>query len=180
MRKAFTLLEVTLAMLVMAGGILAIVSLYSLGFREQNQSNEDVAASALADQVFGRLTMALSDTNISWVAFNDIKNSPSDGWEGYFDGNGNVISGTRSVAEAAFHEVMTHCGQSGVASGFPSMPADGCVTACGLVVTHKKDEPVVHLSFRAARRESLLISSPLYYMAIRFQGKVDSVGGNAP
>ena len=55
MKKAFTLMEVNLAILVMAGGILSIVGLYSLGFRENKQSGEDVA-SALAVVVGRRST----------------------------------------------------------------------------------------------------------------------------
>lgn len=180
LRKAFTLLEVNLAMLVMAGGVLAVISLYSLGFREQNQSNEDVAASAYADQVFGRLTMALSDTNVSWTAFNRIQTNPANGWSDYFDNDGNVVSGTRSLAESAFSEVMSRCSQSGVSAGLPVLPADGCISACGLVVVHAQDSPVVHLSFRASRREKSLLAAPLYYTAIRFQGVVDNAGGSAP
>ena len=51
MKKAFTLIEVNLAMLIMAGGILSIVGLYSFGFRENRHSRVDVAATTLADSV---------------------------------------------------------------------------------------------------------------------------------
>ena len=50
-KKAFTLIEVNLAIFIMAGGVLAMISLYSLGFRESRQSREDVASAALADSV---------------------------------------------------------------------------------------------------------------------------------
>ena len=60
MKRAFTLIEVNLAMLIMAGGILSIVGLYSLGFRENRQSTEDVAGAAYADAVLSPLVMALS------------------------------------------------------------------------------------------------------------------------
>ena len=48
-RRGFTLIEVNLAMFVMAVGTLGLVSLYSLGYRENQQSNEDVQAAAVAD-----------------------------------------------------------------------------------------------------------------------------------
>ena len=51
MKKAFTLIEVNLAMLIMAGGILSIVGLYAFAFRENRQSREDVIATAMADSV---------------------------------------------------------------------------------------------------------------------------------
>lgn len=59
MRKAFTLMEVNLAILVMAGGILSVVGLYSLGFRENRQSAEDVAVAAYADAVISPLVRAI-------------------------------------------------------------------------------------------------------------------------
>ena len=48
MKRAFTLMEVNLAIMIMAGGILSILGLYSLGYRENSQSREDVAATAKA------------------------------------------------------------------------------------------------------------------------------------
>ena len=59
LQRAFTLIEVNLAIFIMAGGVLAMISLYSLGFRESRQSREDVAASAIADEVLNPLVVAL-------------------------------------------------------------------------------------------------------------------------
>ena len=64
MKKAFTLIEVNLAMLIMAGGILSIVGLYAFGFRENRHSREDVAATTLADSIISPLVMAISATNL--------------------------------------------------------------------------------------------------------------------
>ena len=47
MKKAFTLIEVNLAMLIMAGGILSIVGLYAFGFRENRHSRLSPTASSL-------------------------------------------------------------------------------------------------------------------------------------
>ena len=44
LQRAFTLIEVNLAIFIMAGGVLAMISLYSFGFRESRQSREDVAS----------------------------------------------------------------------------------------------------------------------------------------
>ena len=64
MRRGFTLMEVNLAILVMAGGILAMVSLYSFGYRENRQSREDVGGAALADAVLSPMIMAASASAI--------------------------------------------------------------------------------------------------------------------
>ena len=63
MRRAFTLVEVNLAIFIMATGVLGMVSLYSLGFRENRQSEEDVASAGLADAVFAPLVAGLSATD---------------------------------------------------------------------------------------------------------------------
>ena len=62
MRKAFTLMEVNLAIMIMAGGILSVLGLYSLGYRENRQSREDVAAAAYAELLLedGEAAAALS------------------------------------------------------------------------------------------------------------------------
>ena len=99
MKKAFTLIEVNLAMLIMAGGILSIVGLYAFGFRENRQSREDVAATALADSVMSPLVMALSATNATWSSFRRIGNYPSDyGWSDYFNSKGIVDQDPQSKA----------------------------------------------------------------------------------
>lgn len=65
-QRAFTLIEVNLAIFIMAGGVLAMISLYSLGFRESRQSREDVASAALAETVLNPLVVALSDSKLKW------------------------------------------------------------------------------------------------------------------
>ena len=64
LRKAFTLMEVNLAILIMAGGVLSVVSLFAFGYRENRQSREDVASAAYADAVMSPLVMACSATNL--------------------------------------------------------------------------------------------------------------------
>jgi Tfp pilus assembly protein PilV len=81
MKKAFTLVEVNLAIMVMAVGVLGIISLYAFGFREERQSREDVASAAYADAVMGPLVTALTATNVKWSVFRRIPDSPGDqGW----------------------------------------------------------------------------------------------------
>ena len=58
-RAAFTLMEVNLAIFIMAVGVLAMTSLYPLGFRESQQARDDVRAAVVADDVLGQLTAAL-------------------------------------------------------------------------------------------------------------------------
>ena len=94
-KRGFTLMEVNLAVFIMAVGVLAMVALYPLGFRENQQSREDVAAADLADAVLNPLVAALSWTNMHWTAWKEIcrvsgkgvtevlPDSGKGGWYGY-------------------------------------------------------------------------------------------------
>ena len=86
MKKAFTLMEINLAILIMAAGILSMISLYSLGFRQSSQSREDVAGTAFADAVISPIVMACSDTSLKWSQFRGEWHYPSkEGWGAYLD-----------------------------------------------------------------------------------------------
>ena len=51
-RAGFTLMEVNLAIFIMAVGVFSMCSLYTLGYRENRQSVEDVAGAAFADGLY--------------------------------------------------------------------------------------------------------------------------------
>lgn len=179
MRKAFTLIEVNLAMLIMAGGILSIVGLYALGFRENRQSREDVAATALADSVMSPLVMALSATNVTWSSFRNIGCYPNEnGWEAYFNANGVVTEDPQSMAQGVFSSTMgrlSFVGSYDGEKGFPSEAMGGTGMSCGLVVLHDTDSAVVRIAFRAVKSDKpgLLMGMPLFYTEVRFQGVSD-------
>lgn len=174
MKKAFTLMEVNLAILIMAGGILSIVGLYSLGYRENRQSREDVAGAAYADAVISPLVMAASATNLKWSVFKNLDCYPSDkGWADYFDSNGLVTANPESKAQSAFGAVMGKLqgaakGGLEVNSAWPSAASGGL--KAGLIVMHDEDEATLRIAFRAAKNASELLAMPIYYTEVRFQG----------
>ena len=86
-KKAFTLMEVNLAIFIMAVGLLAMVALYPLAYRESRQSQDDVKAAAAADCVLNVLTGTLSSRNIKWEDWvNGIQRAiNADGWLAYCD-----------------------------------------------------------------------------------------------
>jgi len=169
-KRGFTLLEVLLSVAVMSSGVLTVVVLYSLGFRETRQSNEDIASAAYADAILAPMVNALSATNIAWSAFNNIQNTPSEGWRDYYDGNWKIRSDCNSIASRALGAVKS-AGASGVS--WPSIEAgdiNGGLKAAGLVVRHETGSSVVKIAFRAARSSQRLMSAPLYYTEVQFQG----------
>ncbi len=62
----FSLMEINMAVFVMAIGILGMVALFPLGLREGIQGRADVKQSMFADHALNQLTALLSDTNLTW------------------------------------------------------------------------------------------------------------------
>ena len=181
MRQAFTLMEVNLAIFIMATGVLGMVSLYSLGFRENSQSEEDVAAVGLADMFFAPLSAKLSDTNLTWSAWcgavnnqiRDIFISPAAGWEAYAEQIGRsenyrVKQDCSSIANGVADDIL-NANSSGSAFNYKRPTIDGYYY--GLVAIRRGS--TISLAFRASRRPQALLSQPVFYTEVHFQGKTD-------
>lgn len=166
-------MEVNLAILVMAGGILSIVGLYSLSFRENRQSAEDVASAAYADAVLSPLVMALSATNVTWQQFSSLTDYPNEyGWGAYINqGTGLVESNPDSTAQGVYGHVRSAIGDSAGVLSWPSTAASGL--KAGVVLMHSRGSAIVRLSFRATQLPSQLLAAPMYYTEVRFQGVVE-------
>ncbi|MBO5905218.1 MAG: hypothetical protein J6Q84_02225 [Kiritimatiellae bacterium] len=170
MRKAFTLMEVNLAILIMTGGVLSILGLYSLGYRETDQSREDVQSAMFADAVISPLVRVLSSPNVRWQAFSDLQNYPAEGWRAYLTGNEDPEDIFEKVCEAAAKEGSNKTGSGGVFSA-AKWPAGFDDLKAGLVVEHKLGSAIVKIGFRAAKKSDDLLAMPLYYTEVRFQGE---------
>ena len=187
MRKAFTLMEVNLAVFIMATGVLGMVSLYSLGFRESRQSEEDVASAGLADAFFAPIVAGLSATNMTWQQWcqavpnvnSDVCNglAPQGGWTAYVrriddDGDGNYESyavepGCNGTADGVASRMLGQA-PSEYRGSIPSVNGD---YSYGLVATRRGS--TISLAFRASRRRATLLSQPVYYTEVHFQGRTD-------
>lgn len=180
-------MEVNLAILIMAGGILSIIGLYSFGYRENRQSREDVASAAFAETVMSPIIIAASSTNLLWSKFKKLPDFPSarKGWRNYVDDEGHVEAGANATAMNAFKDVLSALnsaaqgGLDGIQSAnWPSGNEVGNLKA-GLVIRHDNREEygsnsVLRISFRAAKNLNELMSAPLYYTEVRFQGIQDN------
>ena len=192
-RAAFTLMEVNLAIFIMAVGVLAMTSLYPLGFRESEQSRDDVRAAVVADEVLGKLTAALSSRNITWDRWksaveNAVRTSNQGGagagWFSYFASRGRdsyvAIRRPNDHAGKVFEALAAACpGATERPTWSPeSKYAHGLVVQWGkrIVATGPNqgesvdDYSRVSISFRLARRSGALMTSPIYYTEVHFQG----------
>ncbi len=199
-KKAFTLIEVNLAIFIMAGGVLAMISLYSLGFRESRQSREDVAAAVLADRVLNPLVVALSSPKVKWsdwkgINFEEIESADGKssvfvlpkkgsgegtGWLSYIKTEGNdrnktyyVNANPKSTAESVFKALMEKGDKTLLpgAAASPPQPPKGMTYA--LVASREcANSPTITLAVRCVRTNlrNMLMAQPVFSTEVRFQG----------
>ncbi|MBO5643498.1 MAG: hypothetical protein J6S51_05795 [Kiritimatiellae bacterium] len=166
--RAFTLMEINLAISIMALGVLSVISLFAFGYRESAQSNEDVASAAYADAVISQLVMAISQTNLQWSTFKNHKGQTSEsGWEAYLESDGRIKRNIDSIAKQEFARWTSQL-QPSWPNSWPAGVAGDLKAA--LVVQHDDESAIVRIGFRAAKTEQTLLSQPLYYTEVRFQG----------
>lgn len=188
-RRGFTLMEVNLAMFIMAVGTLGLVSLYSFGYRENQQSNEDVQGAATAESLMNTMIAALSSTNMTWNAWKGLGCQPSNGWGTYAgetsgtsvrddgenseSGRSSAMTNPSGTAKQIFDAVMSAAGSS---ASF-----DAQNMACGIVINNYGNDgnisPKCSIAIRCGRRAGTLAYQPLYYTEVYFQGLKDENGG---
>ncbi|MGN0847621.1 MAG: hypothetical protein ACI4RA_09590 [Kiritimatiellia bacterium] len=179
-KLGFTLMEVNLAIFIMATGVLAMVSLYPLGYRENQQSRDDVWAASEADRIFNQLHAALSERSIKWndwlSAVRSLKNSAGN-WELYCDANNGYVPKNKSQINSLARAALS--GVAGIARQRPSDLNLDSKRAYAVVVqpgriTHNgqtvEDYSRVAISMRIARNAGALFAQPVYFTEIHFQG----------
>ncbi len=198
-KKAFTLIEVNLAIFIMAGGVLAMISLYSLGFRESRQSREDVASAALADTVLNPLVVALSSRDMKWsdwrnLGFTTVSagtgtgsgganvqvmpgSGAKSGWLAYVDTKGSGENTTYYVSAdpqgKANQVYSTLVGADRDGWGLPGSPTVPEGMTYALVASRESaDSPVISLAVRCVRKNlrNTLMAQPVFSTEVHFQG----------
>ena len=190
-RAAFTLMEVNLAIFIMAVGVLAMTALYPLGFRESEQSRDDVRAAIVADEVLGKLSAALSSRNITWAKWKSavqdaVEKTNSGGagnaWFSYFRRSGGDTYLVRDRSSVNGHAKEVFDALAKAADGATKVPtwenrdtkfSHGLVVQWGRRIVNGNavaDHSRVSISFRMSRRPGALMTAPVYYTEVHFQG----------
>lgn len=179
-KKGFTLIEINLAIFILSAGVLLLIGLFALGFREQTQAREDLATASYADGIVNLVAGVLSSTNMKWSAWQNLSKYPvlgsgdhatypSAGWGAYFtDASMRSPRGRsqmNSITSGAFAAIKSAAGTPEYSVPNPQLPSQ---LACALVVTFDGTRAII--SARASLAPSLLLSQPLYYAEVRFQG----------
>ena len=73
-KAGFSLMEVNMAIFVMAIGILSVVALFPLGLRESTQGQADITQAMFADYLLNQAVAAASLTNFWWSEWSALPN----------------------------------------------------------------------------------------------------------
>ena len=196
LKRAFTLIEVNLAIFIMAGGVLAMISLYSLGFRESRQSREDVASAALADSILNPIVIALSSRDLTWrqwkaLPFRNLNSGvdtgeggsgtiqvmPDKGWLSYFETRGTRSSKTYYVsvdpvgkARKVYSDLVSADKSNWNLPSSPTLPPG--MTYALVASRESENSPVITLGVRCVRKtlRNTLMSQPVFSTEVHFQG----------
>ena len=183
-------MEVNLAIFIMAVGLLAMVALYPLAYRESRQSQDDVKAAAAADCVLNTLTATLSSRNITWNDWEQgIKGAIlQKGWLDYCDKTQNSYAPKRlgqinGTASEVFDKLMSINNDGGNKPKLKSLLGNGDLVGCAIVVQWgqipvfngttmrmEDDRSRVAISLRTTRRAGDLFAQPIFYTEVHFQG----------
>ncbi|MCQ2390005.1 MAG: prepilin-type N-terminal cleavage/methylation domain-containing protein [Kiritimatiellae bacterium] len=207
-RRGFTLMEVNLAIFIMAVGVLGMVALYPLGFRESRHARDDVYEAAVADGILNPLVAALSDcaSNITWSAWKDIAGNnenrpifPDQGWLAYCDTQ-TYTPKTKAQINSQTRTVISRIGEAYKGSGNPASDARSILDNSGMVAAlvissgelptldgtggtysgYHVDRSRLVLCLRLARHANQLFEQPAFYTEVHYQGDpgIQTAGGN--
>jgi hypothetical protein len=193
-------MEVNLAVFIMAVAVLGMVALYPLGFRESQQSRDDVVEAVLAEGILNPIVATLSATNLTWSAWEGFLGSgalyPNNGWLAYCGNEqsltpkgraeingvtggvlGRLPSGNFSTAGDA-RSILSKCDSLGIAcalvASYGETPTYGNGSgANGFSIT---DRTRIVLTLRLARRAGQLFGQPAFYTEVHFQGNPNNPG----
>ena len=179
-KLGFTLMEVNLAIFIMATGVLAMVSLYPLGYRENQQSRDDVWAASEADRIFNQIHAALSERSIKWNDWvrtvENLKGSVGS-WDLYCESSDGYVPKNKSQLNSLAANALNSL--SNIARTKPSDLKLDSKRAYAVVVQPGRikyngvtveDYSRVAISMRISRNSGSLFAQPVYFTEVHFQG----------
>ncbi len=202
-RLGFTLMEVNLAVFIMAVAVLGMVALYPLGFRESQQSRDDVVEAVLAEGILNPIVATLSATNVTWSQWQNVLGTgssdllyPKNGWMAYCGNEQSLTPKSRSEVNSVTGQVLGRL-PSGSFSAVGDARSilskcDSLGIACALVASYGEaptygngsgangfsitDRTRIILTLRLARRAGQLFGQPAFYTEVHFQGNPNNPG----
>lgn len=185
-KHGFSLIEVNMAVFVMAVGVLALAALYPLGLRESVQSADDLRQSMFADALLNAATAAAGSTNMTWSDWSKVRttaqiNDLTRSSEASIRTSGTVPQSVKNAVTAALNDHNNNRG-----SGDPQMKlGENCEMYLFRVSRNGYDQqddgsPVMGFIVLSAaqdlgqysnyRRNTFMAKQQLYYAEALFHG----------
>ena len=178
-KTGFSLIEVNMAIFVMATGILSIAVLYTMGLRESVQSQSDFKQVMFADYVLNIAMSAACSTNVSWLEWQEWANTwnmAGTGSNGETENMNSLQSVPRFIRDSLRPAIDRYASGSGMSSHtLDQTYAVYCMLVPSFsdqimgIMMRSLDGETGHMTQDEKRRR--LESQPLYYAEARFQGK---------
>lgn len=201
-RSGFTLMEVNLAVFIMAVAVLGMVALYPLGFRESQQSRDDVIEAVLAEGILNPIAATLSSTNMTWSQWKAVLGSgssgvyPTEGWQSYCGNERSLTPKSRSEINSLADQVINRLPSGSFSAKSDAKEMLGKCTslgiACAIVASYAetptygngmgangaalKDLTRIVVTVRLARRSAQIFGQPAFYTEVHFQGDPNDPG----
>jgi hypothetical protein len=138
LNNGFSLIEVNMAVFVMAVGVLSMAVLYPLGLRESTQGQADLKQSMFADCVLNQVVALASQTNVTWNSWKNIpraNNFTEGGWQDVKD----LPPLKTDTGEAVFSKVKIPSEMASATTWFKTQSANiDCLrSACPCVLSRR-------------------------------------------
>jgi type II secretory pathway pseudopilin PulG len=184
-KNGFSLIEVNMAIFVMATAVLMVAGLYPMGLRESIQSQSDFKQVMFADYVLNVAVAAACSPNVTWNEWRnwaDNWNVATAGEHGEIKGlnrHGSVPYFIWKALDGAIQNYSSFQNQGERTS--PHIEDETYAVYCILVPGYSDQimgimvrslDGDTQTKMNAAQRKRRLENQPLYYAEARFQGKL--------
>ena len=186
-RNGFSLIEINMAIFVMAAGVLAIAALYPLGLRESILSQSDFKQVMFADYVLNIAVTAACSTNVTWSEWSQWAEAYNMANDSSGKGELRKLSDTACVPDFIWNslspaiERYSSQMQLGAGSGQNKRHTRNLTYAVYCVLVPSFSDQIMGIMVRSLDMDTSKMSSdekkrrlesqPVYYAEARFQGK---------
>lgn len=164
-KTGFSLIEVNMAIFIVAVGIMSMVVLYPLGLRESTQGAADLKQAMFADDVLNQIVALASQTNITWTSWKNMHKV--DDFPNIVDGSDQYLPNLQTTEGASVFSNLK------IPGNWENMDGLYKVACCLVPGASDKIMGVMVQSsdlVKTVSKYSQFSNNPTYYAEVMFQG----------